>query len=152
MALRLSTKSRYGTRAVCCLAQHYDNNNPVSIQVIAREEHIPLRYLEQIMTRLRRAGILVSTRGAHGGYKLNRPPDQINLNQIFRALEGNVKIVWCIDPDGKNRCNREASCLSKNLWAHLNQLILRTLKNITIQELIEGKVKDMNIEALLKGE
>jgi len=150
MSLQLSTRGRYGVRAVCRVACLYEEG-PVSIQTIARKEKIPTRYLEQIMTRLRREGILESTRGPGGGYTLSRSPDQISLWEIIRILEGNVPVVWCTDEDREDHCSREQTCMTRSLWVALSRAIQRMLSNITMQDLIDGKTNDIDFEMMLNN-
>ena len=92
--MKLSTKGRYGLRALIDLAV-YCEEEAVSIQSIARRQHISDRYLEQLMGKLRRAGLVVSVRGAGGGYRLAKPSKEISVGEVLRALEGNLDAVTC---------------------------------------------------------
>lgn len=150
MALRFSTKGRYGIRAICRLARLYEDG-PVSIQTIAKHENIPLRYLEQIMTRLRREGIVKSTRGPGGGYKLIRPPDKLFLGELIQALEGKTPVVRCVDGNEQARCRREDVCVTHDLWKKLNSWFQMILNSISLQEVMDGNVNHMSLESLLKN-
>ena len=134
MALKLSTRGRYGMRALCCLASN-DNGKPLSIQTISDAEKIPLRYLEQIMSRLRRGGIVKSIRGPKGGYELCKKPFEISLDLILQVLEGSLAIVWCADTGKKRRCTRENHCFTKGFWNLLNRGITDVLKQVTLADL-----------------
>ena len=92
--MKLSTKGRYGLRALIDLAL-YSENETVSIQSIARRQNISDSYLEQLMRKLRSAGLIVSVRGAQGGYKLARPANEISVGDVLRALEGSLEAVTC---------------------------------------------------------
>ena len=89
--MKLSTKGRYGLRALIDLAL-YSENETVSIQSIARRQNISDSYLEQLMRKLRSAGLIVSVRGAQGGYKLARPANEISVGDVLRALEGSLEL------------------------------------------------------------
>ena len=149
MALRLSTKARYGTRAICCIAHHHGHKKPVSIPTIAHEENIPIRYLEQILSHLRREGFIKSVRGPSGGYRLKRAPDRILLGEMIQVLEEDLNIVWCVDPDGTKKCVRQDNCVTHKFWESLNQLIKQTLDSVSIQDLLNGNLSDNNLNALL---
>lgn len=149
MSLKLSTRGRYGVRAMSRLASNY-RNNPVPIRTLAQEERIPIRYLEQIMTRLRREGLLQSTRGPGGGYKLNRPPDQISLGEIIEILEGNVSVTTCLEDNPKSQCPLEKTCFPRIFWSKLSKTIQSILNSISLQEFNENNWNDTNVESLLK--
>jgi Rrf2 family protein len=136
MALQLSTKGRYGVRALIRLAQNH-GNGPLPINRIAREESIPLRYLEQIMSRLRKEGLVSSMRGPGGGYTLTRTPDRINVGEIISILEGRISLVRCIQPDSGGYCRREKTCLSRPLWSRLNEALEKSLARVSLQHLVD---------------
>jgi Rrf2 family cysteine metabolism transcriptional repressor len=145
----LSTRGRYGVRAMSRLASRY-RNNPVPIRTLAQEERIPIRYLEQIMTRLRREGLLQSARGPGGGYKLNRPPDQISLGEIIEILEGNVSVASCTEDDPKSQCPLVKTCVPRIFWSKLSTTIQSILNSISLQEFNENNWNDTDLGSLLK--
>jgi Rrf2 family cysteine metabolism transcriptional repressor len=151
MSLRLSTKGRYGVLAVSRLARTF-GSGPVSIKSIAREEHIPKRYLEQLMIRLRRNGLLESIRGPGGGYTLARSPDQISLGEVIAILEGDVTVARCVGIEPKNRCSFEETCVSRIFWMKLSHMIQKVLNNVSFQELIDLNWEEKDIESFLKNE
>src|SRR3954449_12800420 len=106
--MMFSTKAEYGVRIMAHLAAH-GGDGPVSLSAIAEAEGLPLAYLEHLAQRLRRAELVQSTRGAHGGYTLSRQPADITMAEIVRALEGAIAPIECIsaDPDGQLTCTRE---------------------------------------------
>jgi len=111
--MKLSTRVRYGCRAMVDLALH-DEGGPVSLQTLAREQRIPERYLAKIVQDLRRSGLIHSVRGAHGGYALSRVPGRISVLDIWEALEGPFCPVDCLAaPDS---CGMVGECVTRDVW------------------------------------
>jgi Rrf2 family transcriptional regulator, cysteine metabolism repressor len=139
--MMFSTKAEYGIRIMAHLAA-YDGDGPVSLSVIADAEGLPLAYLEHLVQRLRRAELVDSRRGAHGGYTLSRPADEITMAEVVEALEGDIAPIECISAqdDGTLVCARETQldrvCPTKVLWTRVQGSIVRTLKDITLSELV----------------
>jgi Rrf2 family protein len=131
--MRLSKKAQYGTRALLELAANYDQGY-VSLSHIAKEEGISLKYLEQLMMPLRRAGMVESQRGAKGGYRLSRSPSQISVGEVIRALEEPMNPVECLD-DSK-LCERTERCRARRLWIHLSRSIQKALDEISLEEIL----------------
>ena len=118
-----STKAEYGIRIMAHLAA-YDGDGPVSLSAIADAEGLPLAYLEHLVQRLRRAELVDSRRGAHGGYTLSRPAETITMAEVVEALEGDIAPIECISAqdDGTLVCTREALdrvCPTKVLWTRV---------------------------------
>jgi Rrf2 family protein len=134
MPFQLSTRGRYGVRAVSRLALDFEQG-PQSIKHIASEESIPLRYLEQIMNQLRKEGIVTSIRGRLGGYKLSGPPSSFTIARVIESLEGEILVVHCLDAED-DTCERSHSCTSQKLWEHLNDRIIAFLNSVTLQDLV----------------
>jgi|YNPNPStandDraft_1061719.scaffolds.fasta_scaffold82766_2 Rrf2 family protein len=132
--MRLSTKSRYGTRAVLDIAL-YEHEGPVTLNDIARRQHLSKKYLGQIVTRLLAAGILESMRGPHGGYVLARDPASIRVAEIIRVLEGSVSPVRCVEVPAS--CRRTKTCVTRQVWATLTQSIESAMDGISIADLVE---------------
>lgn len=132
--MKLSTKGRYGLRALIDLAL-YSENETVSIQSIARRQNISDSYLEQLMRKLRSAGLIVSVRGAQGGYKLARPANEISVGDVLRALEGSLEAVTCGGED--NSCQGEDLCVTKFVWERINSSIRDTVDSIKLSQLVE---------------
>lgn len=132
MGLQLSTRGRYGVRALTRLVKNY-GGQPLSIQVLSEEEIIPLRYLEQIMGRLRRDGIVESIRGPKGGYWLEQAPDQISLGHVLEVLEGSISLVWCVDET--ENCPHEKDCPTALFWSTVNAGIRHFLDKTTLAQL-----------------
>lgn len=134
--MRLSTKCRYGVRALLELALH-NEGEVVPLKEIAARQDISLHYLEQIISALVSAGLLRSVRGPGGGVALVRPASQIRLNEVFEALEGAPRLVECLVDVGA--CPRSPSCATQHLWLRMNEAISRVLKDTTLQELAEDQ-------------
>ena len=132
--MKLSTKGRYGLRALIDLAL-YSENETVSIQSIARRQNISDSYLEQLMRKLRSAGLIVSVRGAQGGYKLARPANEISVGDVLRALEGSLEAVTCGGED--NSCQGADLCVTKFVWERINSRIRDTVDSIKLSQLVE---------------
>lgn len=134
MSLRLSTKARYGLRAVIELAKHY-GEGPIMAGAIAEKEDISENYLEQIMEPLKKSGIVRSVRGARGGFVLTRPPGEIKVREIIDALEGPVFLVDCLyDP---SLCKRSEGCTARLFWGKLRENIIDFLNSWTLENLVE---------------
>lgn len=132
--MKLSTKGRYGLRALIDLAL-YSENETVSIQSIARRQNISDSYLEQLMRKLRSAGLIVSVRGAQGGYKLARSANEISVGDVLRALEGSLEAVTCGGED--NSCQGADLCVTKFVWERINSSIRDTVDSIKLSQLVE---------------
>jgi Rrf2 family transcriptional regulator, cysteine metabolism repressor len=139
--MMFSTKAEYGVRIMAHLAAH-GGESPVSLSAIADAEGLPLAYLEHLVQRLRRAELVESRRGAHGGYTLARPADEITMAEVVEALEGDIAPIECItaQEDGTVVCSREVQldrvCPTKVLWTRVQGSIVRTLQDITLSELV----------------
>lgn len=135
--MKLSTKGRYGLRAVVDLA-YYGTKEPVSIQSIAQRQHLSDSYLEQLFGRLRKAGIIASIRGAQGGYMIARDLHEISVGDILRALEGDLTPVECSELTGQHSCGSSDSCVTKYVWKRINDSITDTVDAIPLSELVHN--------------
>ena len=130
-----STKGHYGLRVMVALAQAY-GQGPVALAEVARSEGLSHGYLEQIMAMLRRAGLIVSTRGTRGGYELAADPAGVTVGEVLRALEGPVSPVMCVsEVVGEVLCQREGSCLARPLWERMRDSIAQVLDSTTLADL-----------------
>jgi Rrf2 family transcriptional regulator, cysteine metabolism repressor len=111
---------------------------PASLAEIAAEEDLPRAYLEQLVVSLREAGLVVSTRGAHGGYELARPPADITMGEVLRALEGPIAPMICAsdDPDHSNVCGRSSGCTVNVLWVRVRDAVAGALDSMTLADLV----------------
>lgn len=138
LTMKLSTKTRYGLRAMVDLAVHY-KNKPVLIREIAKRQKISENYLEQIMLSLKKAGLVESISGAKGGYILTKKPADINTFSVAEVLEGSFSPVPCIDHKGL--CEREKNCSTRDLWLKVQKSIKDVLNSTTLKDLIEKKAE-----------
>jgi Rrf2 family protein len=146
--MRLSTKSRYGLRAMFDIAYNC-GPAPAQIQDISRRQQISPRYLEQIFQNLKRAGLLKSKRGPQGGYALSRKPDAITVLEILNATEQDVLLVDCAGATPKklrrkSECPFEGKCVTQTVWAEANTLLDSLFSNMTLQTLCQ-RAHDMGV-------
>lgn len=135
--MKLSTKGRYGLRAFIDLAV-CGESQPVSLTTIAQRQEISVSYLEQLMAKLKKAGLVRSVRGVNGGYSIARAADEISVGDVLRALEGDLAPVECagIDNDNATHCSGSSQCVSKIVWKRINDSINDTVDSIYIGELV----------------
>lgn len=138
--MKLSTKGRYGLRALIDLAK-YSEEAPVSISSICTRQGISEGYLEQLMARMKKAGLVRSIRGAAGGYVLARPAEEISVGDVLRALEGKLEPAECAALDSEKGCKASANCVTKYVWQKINDSINHTVDEIRLDELVkESKI------------
>jgi Rrf2 family transcriptional regulator, cysteine metabolism repressor len=143
--MMFSTKAEYGVRVMVELARRA-GQEPVPLAEIAAQGGLPLAYLEHLVARLRKAGLLDSRRGSHGGYLLARPASEITMAELVEALEGSIAPIECISEaaDGSIVCSRESAdpadpatiCPTKLLWTRVRFSIVRTLQEMTLADLV----------------
>ena len=131
--MKLSTRSRYGTRMILDLAQHH-GQGAIQLGEIAKRQNISLKYLEQIIRPLKKANYVKSFRGAKGGHILNKPPAEISVGEIVALLEGGDTLVQC-DKD-PSTCDRKDSCLTRYLWQEAAKAMYARLDTITFADLM----------------
>lgn len=147
--MMFSTRAEYGVRVMVELARR-DGQGPVSLSEIAAADQLPLAYLEHLVARLRRAGLVESRRGARGGYLLARPASDVTMAEVVEALEGTIAPIECISqsPDGTLVCSREADadhiCPTKLLWTRVRGSIVRTLEDTSLADLVPAPVETVN--------
>ena len=134
--MKLSTKGRYGVKAMVDLAIHY-GNCPVSIKAISERQIISEYYLEQLFSPLRKAGLIKSVRGARGGYVLNREPKDITVADVMNVLEGPVEIAECIE---STECDNVDFCATRLLWEKIKNSIDEVMENITLQDIVDDYI------------
>ncbi len=132
--MKLSSRSRYGFRAILELAVEY-GNGPLQIKTIAKREDISNKYLEQLVAMLKASGLVRSIRGPKGGYELTRPPGDVKLSDVFTTLEGPVVTVECLEhPEFCPRCTE---CVTRDVWAKMQSAIMGVLESMTLQDLVD---------------
>jgi Rrf2 family protein len=133
--MKISTKGRYGLRAMIDLAVNGVNGVPVFLSDIARRQGVSEKYLEHIFSALHKGGIVKAQRGRKGGYLLNREPDRITLNDIITVLEGPCHLVDCVSNTGV--CSRSDACVTRDIWGKLGSKIQEVLSGYTLASLVE---------------
>ena len=137
--MRFSAKTEYGILAALELALRSDAS-PLQTRTIAKNQQIPLRFLEQVLSGLRKAGLVESIRGARGGYILGRDPSDIRINDIFEAVEGPMTPAACVLQGEGHHCKHEletGECLLKPIWAEVQSSVVAVLNGLTLQDLCE---------------
>ena len=137
-----STKAEYGVRLMVELGRS-EGSGPVALSAIAEAEMLPLSYLEHLVAKLRGAGLVTSTRGAHGGYSLARPAAEIDMLDVVQALEGPITPMECFHeaPEGRVLCSHETdagrTCATKLLWTRVQGGVTKALGGTTVADLVE---------------
>jgi len=132
--MKLSTRSRYGTRLMLDMAQHY-NQGPVQLGDIAKRQDVSVKYLEQIIIPLKKAHYIESLRGPKGGHILTRPPEEITLGEIVALLEEGTSLVEC--SDDANVCQRADICPTRLIWKEASEAMFSRLQSITLADLVK---------------
>lgn len=133
--MRVSTRGRYGLRAMLDLAMN-EGDGPVPLSDISGREEISLYYLEQLFNKLKKAGLVTSKPGAGGGYTLAKPARKITVGDVIRCVEGPIAPVLCaVEGDGGKYCSRSDDCITRVLWKRLGEKIGDFLDSVTIDEL-----------------
>ena len=136
--MRISTRGRYGLRAMLELAQRF-GEAPVLMSTLAQRQGLSRKYLHTLLTALKSAGLVRSVRGPGGGFVLARPPAQIKLSEILHAAEGPLSLVDCVAD--RRACNRSKRCLARRVWRDLSGAIEDVLDNVTLEDIAASKVK-----------
>jgi len=132
--LRLSTRGHYGLKAMFDLALHY-GENPIPLKSVAERQGISDNYLEQLISVLRKAGLVKSVRGAQGGYILARSPENINVGEIIRAMEGPIAPVNCVSEVEPTECDQSDVCITRAVWARVRDSIAEVLDSISLADM-----------------
>lgn len=133
--MKLTTRSRYGTRMILDMALN-DRNGPVRIKDIAARQGVSVKYLEKLVRELKQAGFVRSRRGPRGGHELARPLEEISVGAIVRALEGEFTLVECDGEDGLP-CPRQADCPTREVWAEASRAMHEKLDAISLADLVD---------------
>lgn len=135
--MKISTRGRYGVRAMYDLATQY-GEGPVPLKGIAERQGISEHYLEQLIAPLRKAGLVKSLRGVSGGYELARAPDRITVGDIIRVLEGPIAPVDCVNEDESQSatCEHPDGCITRRIWAKVRDSISEVLDSISLADLL----------------
>ena len=144
--MKLSTRGRYGLRALLDLALH-QGEGLILLKDIARRQEVSLPYLEHLITPLMAAGLVRSTRGARGGVSLLKPPSDIKLSEIVQLLEGSIALVDCIN--NPELCQRSGFCVTRNVWSEMRKAMIQVLDSTTLQDLVERQKRKDRPEEMM---
>ncbi|MBQ9593750.1 MAG: RrF2 family transcriptional regulator [Lachnospiraceae bacterium] len=135
--MNITSKGRYALRVMLDLAQHPEDGF-VSLKVSAERQDISMKYLEMIVAHLKKAGLVESTRGKEGGYRLTRTPAEYSVLEILDSIEDNLAPVSCIQ-DGAIHCEQAEACLTVPMWKELDKVTNRYLSSVTLEDLLTGQ-------------
>jgi Rrf2 family cysteine metabolism transcriptional repressor len=134
--MKVSTRGEYGVRAMVTLAKNH-GQGPMSIAAMSKASGVPMPDLEQLIGPLRRAGLVESKRGAHGGYRLTREPSQVGVGEVFRVMEGPVAPMECVSEDvTEQTCPLIEGCETRPVWLRMRDAIVESIDSVTLQDLI----------------
>lgn len=132
--MRLSTRARYGTRALLDIAVHAQGS-PAQLKDIAERQQISPSYLEQVVRPLLAAGLVRSSRGSKGGFQMGKAPEKIRLIEVIQILEGSLMLVECVG--SPETCSRSEYCVTRDVWSEMGAAIVGVLESVTLQDLVE---------------
>ncbi len=143
--MRFSAKEQYGLRAMAELASRYGEGY-IALSEVAHNQGISLATLEQVVAPLRRAGLLESTRGALGGYALARPPAEVSVGDVLRAIDGALVPIPCLQEAGGS-CVRVRECATRPVWALVHSRLVETLDSLTLADVCGQGMQDLEVGA-----
>ncbi|NLJ40330.1 MAG: Rrf2 family transcriptional regulator [Clostridiales bacterium] len=147
--MRLSTRGRYGLRALFDLALN-QSGGPIPLSEIARRQNISESYLEQLFASLRKAGLVKSVRGAHGGYNLGASADAIYIGQILRTLEGDIAPADCVNDRHATECSGADACVTRIIWEKIKDSIDQVIDSISLGDMVQ-KQNELDQKNLKNG-
>jgi len=148
--MKLSTKGKYGVRAVFEIARHF-GKGPITIKEISERQGISFSYLEQILHKLGKAGLIESVRGPAGGYLLGRKPQELTIGDIVRVLEGPIALSHCLEPGESGDCYQTDDCVARMVWAKVGEKIEEALDSISFQDLLQNQKEPMHLKPRRKA-
>ncbi len=137
--MKVSTKGRYALSLMVDLGVYGSGGNYISLKDIAARQNISIKYLEQVVTPLHRAGLVRSVRGAQGGYRLSRDPERYTAGEILRAIEGSFAPIACLETD-VNECEHYSNCPTVGFWEGMYKVISDYMDSVTLKQLIDEQV------------
>jgi len=139
--MKLSTKGRYGLKAAFDLAMNYGSGS-IPLKSIAERQNISENYLEQLISSMRKAGLVKSERGAQGGYQLAKKPSEITVGDVLRVLEGPLGVISeCLQENNANSCPKSDHCITKVVWEKIKDSITKTVDSISLQDMCDEAKK-----------
>lgn len=142
--MKISTKGRYALRLMIDLAEH-SNGKYITLKDISARQEISIKYLEQIITQLSKAGLLKSVRGPQGGYKLSKDSKDYTVGDILRVTEGNLSPVACLEYD-TNKCSNYEKCSTVDFWIGLYQSIQKYVDSVTLEDLVSKHISKVTVD------
>ncbi len=141
--MRITTKGRYALRAILYLV-HCGDKKPISIKVLSEKTHLSPEFLEQIFFRLRKAGIITSTRGPGGGFTFSKDPSSVSVHDIFLAVDEGYHVAPCTDDDSdKVDCKYADNCVACDFWNHTHETLVKYFSIVTIQDVIDHSFPEL---------
>lgn len=137
----ISARDHYGLRLIMRLAQNYHNKEPLSLSEVSKQENISLKYLEQLITPFRKAGLVKSQRGRSGGYLLSKNPNKISLKEVINLLNNDQKLIICLKDDYNCECPSDHDCSSKLIWHQVQKSMDESLKGVTLSDFLNKTKK-----------
>ncbi|HHX03075.1 MAG TPA: Rrf2 family transcriptional regulator [Tissierellia bacterium] len=137
--MNISSRGRYGLRAMCELARG-GLQHKLSLREIALKQNLPLRYMEHLFAQLKSAGLVDSTRGAHGGYSLARVPEEISVREVLQALEGQPSTGQCAGQNCEEECPQVDDCPTRPLWEHMDFVTTDLMTRVSLADLLSGNI------------
>ncbi|MFQ5574681.1 MAG: RrF2 family transcriptional regulator [Terriglobia bacterium] len=141
--MKFSAKGEYGVRAVLDIALNQESG-PVQVKEIAKRQSIPERFLEQVMSSLKKAGLVEAFRGAQGGYLLAKNASEISLADVVQSLEGPLTLMECVSEESPQRCDQISLCVIRDVWIGVQSTIVEALASITIEEMCKKQREKEN--------
>lgn len=141
--MKVSQRTEYGLRAMVAIANLAGDRRPVPLSTVAESEDIPEQFLDQIVLRLRKAGIVKSVRGVNGGYLLTRPAEQISVGEIVRVLEGSLSPMGCITEEQSAPsafCDRAPACHTRNVWLRVMTVVTQALDSMSLADVMHDEL------------
>lgn len=145
--MKLSTKGRYGLKAMYDIAKRYNTNEPLSLKIIAENNHLSEQYLEQIFSKLKKSGLVKSVRGAQGGYRLSRDPNEITVGDIIRVLDGPIAPSTCVLEEDSG-CEEQGTCPTRDVWKKIKESVDDVIDNITLEDMLLKHEENHNVHLI----
>jgi Rrf2 family protein len=135
--MKMTTKGKYAVSIMCELADSYSGNSAKFLQAkdISKKHFLSVLYAEQILNRLKKAGLIKAYRGPSGGYRLTKHPEEIKVGQIIEASEGPISLVECVTENSGGKCKMTGKCKTKKFWFNLNRVIENLLDNTSLADI-----------------
>jgi Rrf2 family protein len=139
--MKFNTKTRYGVRVVFELALNVNKEGGTLQKEIAESQHLSIKYLDHIISSLKKAGLISNIAGKKSGYVLARPANEISIYDVYSAFEDNLAIIDCLLTEGE--CPRKGMCVMKDYWCELNETIRNSMMSMNVELMAEKHVKDL---------